>query len=293
MSTSTASASARATSWRSKWCAALSTASSASSMPTPASCSSRTTTAGMACCHACCSRPTPTSGWRSQFRPSRIWSSSASAQTSGRYSLYINTYRGTPIAIGDDDTVPVTLARPFNFQGQARNSVFVNSNGSLSFGAGDTSFQATVPAFLAGPPRISPLWTDLDPTGFLGNPGVVVVDANARPAAVHFVSVSEFFSSNPNYFTAELRDQGGITLKWGPTARGAGLVGVTQGGGAADPGPTRPEQARTASERNHVRELPVQHLDERGQQLRPLLRRDQEQVAGEVATAPRRASAAS
>jgi hypothetical protein len=158
-------------------------------------------------------------------------------QTGGRYSLYINTYRGTVIDIGDDDTVPVTLGRPFSFQGQARNSVFVNSNGSLSFGAGDTSFVSSVPAFLAGPPRIAPLWIDLDPTGFLGNPGVVVVDTNARPAAVHFVSVSQFFSSNPNYFTAELRDQGGITLKWGPTARGSGLVGVTQGGGAADPGP--------------------------------------------------------
>jgi hypothetical protein len=157
--------------------------------------------------------------------------------TKGRYSLYINTYRGTPIDIGDDDTVPVALGRPFNFQGLARNSVFVNSNGSLSFDAGDTAFRGTVPAFLAGPPRISPLWTDLDPTGFLGNPGLVLVDANARPAAVHFVSVSQFFSSNPNYFTAELRDQGGITLKWGPTDRGAALVGVTQGGGAADPGP--------------------------------------------------------
>jgi hypothetical protein len=158
--------------------------------------------------------------------------------SNGRYSLYINTYRGTPIAIGDDATVPVALARPFSFQGQTHNSVFVNSNGSLSFGAGDASFQATVPALLAGPPRISPLWADLDPTGALGNPGVVLVDTNARPAAVHFVSVSQFFSSNPNYFTAELRDFGGIALKWGPTARGAALVGATQGAGAADPGPT-------------------------------------------------------
>jgi len=159
-------------------------------------------------------------------------------ESSGRYSLYINTYRGTPVEIDDDATVPVTLARPFNFQGQARSSVFVNSNGSLSFGAGDTSVQATVPNFLAGPARISPLWTDLDPSGFLGNPGLVLVDANARPAAVHFVSVSEFFSSSPNYFSAELRDQGGIAIKYGPTARGAALVGVTPGGGVADPGPT-------------------------------------------------------
>jgi len=159
-------------------------------------------------------------------------------ETSGRYSLYINTYRGTPIAIGDDATVPVALTRPFLFQGQAQNSVFVNSNGSLSFGAGDVNFLPTVPTFLAGPPRISPLWTDLDPTGFLGNPGVVLVDTTSRPAAVHFVSVSQFFSSSPNYFTAELGDRGAVTLKWGPTARGAGLVGMTQGGGAADPGPT-------------------------------------------------------
>jgi hypothetical protein len=158
--------------------------------------------------------------------------------SNGRYSLYVNKYRGTPITIGDDATVPVALGRPFSFQGQAHNTVFVNSNGSLSFVAGDTSFQATVPAFLAGPPRISPLWTDLDPTGLLGNPGVVLVDPNSRPAAVHFLSVSQFFSSNPNYFTAELGELGRIELKWGPTARGAALTGVTQGAGAADPGPT-------------------------------------------------------
>jgi len=159
-------------------------------------------------------------------------------ETKGRYSLYINTYRGTPIPIGDDNSVSVALAKPFNFQGQAYNSVFVNSNGSVSFGAGDTSFLATVPAFLAGPPRISPLWTDLDATGFLGNPGLVLADTSSSPAAIHFVSVSEFFSSNPNYFTAELQGKGGISLKWGPTARGAALVGATQGGGATDPGPT-------------------------------------------------------
>ena len=159
-------------------------------------------------------------------------------ESKGRYSLYVNTYHGTVVPIGDDDSVPVALARPFFFQGQARNSLFVNSNGSISFGAGDESFDANVPDFLAGPPRISPLWTDLDPTGSLGNQGLVVVDANARPAAVHFVSVSEFFSSDPNYFTAELGDFGKVSLKWGPTARGAALVGATQGGGAADPGPT-------------------------------------------------------
>jgi hypothetical protein len=35
----------------------------------------------------------------------------------------------------------------------------------------------------------------------------------------------------------ELGDFGKVALKWGPTARGEALVGVTQGAGAADPGP--------------------------------------------------------
>jgi hypothetical protein len=159
-------------------------------------------------------------------------------ETRGRYSLYINKYRGALVDLGDDDTIEVPLAKPFSFQGAARNSVFVNSNGSVSFGAGDTDFDATVPNFLAGPPRISSLWTDLDPTGSLGNPGVILVDTNSRPAAVHFVSVSEFFSSNPNYFSTELHDRGGIVLDWGPTARSEGLVGVTQGAVTTDPGAT-------------------------------------------------------
>ncbi len=158
-------------------------------------------------------------------------------ESKGRYSLYVNTYRGTPLDLGDDDSAAVALVKPFKFNGVNYDSVFVNSNGSLSFGNGDPSYDANVPDFLAGPPRIAPLWTDFDPTGFLGNPGLVLVDGNARPATVHFISVSEFFSSDPNYFTTELHDRfGGVAIKWGPTARGEGIVGVTQGGGVTDPG---------------------------------------------------------
>jgi hypothetical protein len=160
-------------------------------------------------------------------------------ESGGRYTLFVNTYRGEPIALGDDDTLEVPLAPfAFRFQGAQRTSMFVNSNGSVSFGAGDPSLEATPAALLAGPPRISPLWTDLDPTGALGNPGLVLVDTTSSSAAVHFVSVSEFFSSSPNYFSAELARNGRFNMRWGATARGSALVGATQGNGAADPGPT-------------------------------------------------------
>ncbi|HTE50656.1 MAG TPA: hypothetical protein VK698_07295 [Kofleriaceae bacterium] len=166
--------------------------------------------------------------------------------TDGRYTLFVNTYHGEPIALGDDDTLEVPLGGfVFDFQGEPRSSVFVNSNGSLSFEAGDPSFAADPAALLAGPPRIAPLWTDLDPTGALGNPGLIVVDTSSSGSAtVHFVSVSQFFSSTANYFSVELCRHGRFKLHWGPSDRGFALVGATEGGGAADPGPTDLSRAR-------------------------------------------------
>ena len=158
----------------------------------------------------------------------------------GRYVLYVNTYQGEPIALGDDDTLEVGLGSfVFDFQGVDRTSAFVNSNGSVSFESGDPSFEASPAALLAGPPRIAPLWTDFDPTGALGNPGLILVDTTSSGSTkIHYVSVSEFFSSSPNYVTLELCRDGRFKLRWGPTARGPALVGATEGNGAADPGPT-------------------------------------------------------
>ena len=54
--------------------------------------------------------------------------------------LSVNKYRGTVLAAGDDTSTEVALARPFRFQGTDWTSVFVNSNGNLTFGAGDADF---------------------------------------------------------------------------------------------------------------------------------------------------------
>lgn len=51
----------------------------------------------------------------------------------------------------------------FAFAGQFFSDLFVNANGSVTFGAPDASFTATVAAFLSGPPRIAGMWTDLSP----------------------------------------------------------------------------------------------------------------------------------
>ena len=46
--------------------------------------------------------------------------------------------------LGDDSSQEVALGFTFPFQGQNYTSVFVNSNGNLTFGSGDTDFSESV-----------------------------------------------------------------------------------------------------------------------------------------------------
>lgn len=153
---------------------------------------------------------------------------------SGRYVLNISKYRGTVLAAGDDTATPVSLGFNFPYQGASYNSVFVNSNGNLTFGAGDTDFTESVAELLAGPPRIAPRWDDLD----AGDGVVVASPDDDDKITFHFISVPEFFSTSPNYFSIELDEDGEIEIDYTATSRTDGLSGITQGGGAADPGET-------------------------------------------------------
>jgi hypothetical protein len=154
-------------------------------------------------------------------------------ESGGRYVLVANTYRGDILPVGDDTTTELPLNFPFRYQGATYNSVFVNSNGNVTFGAGNTDFSESVPELLAGPPRIAPLWDDLD-----GTQGIVVAEHSSHQLNLHFISVPEFFATSPNYFTVHLDVLGLSGIFYGATSRSDALVGVTEGGGAADPGET-------------------------------------------------------
>lgn len=149
----------------------------------------------------------------------------------GRYVLTVNRYRGTVLPAGDDTATEVPLGFGFRYQGQTWNSVFVNSNGNLTFGAGDEDFSESVPELLAGPPRIAPLWDDLDATD-----GLVIAEPGPFSMNIHFVSVPEFFSTSPNYFSVSLLPFGFYGVQWGATAGSDALAGITEGNGAPDPG---------------------------------------------------------
>lgn len=72
----------------------------------------------------------------------------------------------TPL-LGDDSFTMVPfhpMGLPFlSFGGSSYDRFFVNSNGSVSFGSGDTDWFPTPAKLVAGPPRLCGLWTDLSP----------------------------------------------------------------------------------------------------------------------------------
>ena len=131
-------------------------------------------------------------------------------------------------------TTPTRCCFPtfeFPFQGNNWSSVFVNGNGNLTFGAPNPDSSETVAELLAGPPRIAPLWDDLS-----ASLGLVIAEETDRTLMIHYVSVPEFLATGTNYFSVKMDRRGEITFNYGATNRSDAIVGVTQGGGAADPG---------------------------------------------------------
>jgi len=72
---------------------------------------------------------------------------------------------GEALTLTDDDTREMMLPFGFTFFNQQYDRVFVNSDGNLTFTEADTASTArSVSRFLTGPPRLAPLFADLDPS---------------------------------------------------------------------------------------------------------------------------------
>lgn len=147
----------------------------------------------------------------------------------GRYVVSVETFDGILLNLGDDTSQEVTLPFSFPFQGSSYNSVFVNSNGNLTFGGGDTDFSESEFEFLNELPRIAPLWDDLSPN----QGGLVTVQQDASSWTLTFDGVPEFFASTTNTFSVTLDASGDISFSYDGVASVDSVVGITEGGGAA------------------------------------------------------------
>ena len=106
-------------------------------------------------------------------------------------------FNRVPLVLGDDTFTEVFP--PFRMQicGQAFDSLFINSNGSLTFGAGSTAFGESAAGMLTGPTRIAGLWDDLNPAAG----GTVTYSDSSSSLTVAFTNVPEFSVGGANTFS--------------------------------------------------------------------------------------------
>ncbi len=144
------------------------------------------------------------------------------------------TMLGQKLDLGDDDAVEVEFPGTvrFPFYGVRYESVWVHSDGNLSFVEPDAaSTSRSLGRFLGGPPRIAPLFNDLNPETAVGQGGVYARQLG-RKLQITWFEVPEFGTGNLNTFQVILFPKGKITFVWKRVDADTGVVGVSPGGQA-------------------------------------------------------------
>lgn len=137
--------------------------------------------------------------------------------TSGLVQLTSADTVGVRLMLGDDDSKLVVFPENFvfPFYGRAYHEIYVNSDGNLTFGGGDSSSDARDETrFLSGPPRIAPLFTDLDPTAG----GEVDASVGGGFIRVTWQGVPEYSDAGTvpgNTFIVTLSSNGDVRFEYG------------------------------------------------------------------------------
>ena len=143
---------------------------------------------------------------------------------------------GTVLTLADDDTQEIPLGFSFTFYGNTYTSVFVNSDGNLTFTGGDV---ATTPRdlsrFLTGVPRIAPFFDDLNPA----EGGQVTYGAEAGRFVMSWTDVPECCLpaiTPKSTFQVALFPDGRVEFAYGTVSANDAVVGSSPGAftGAAE-----------------------------------------------------------
>ena len=135
-------------------------------------------------------------------------------------------------ALGDDDSRSFTLPFAFPFFGASYTQVYLNSDGNLTFTAGDNaSSSRSLGRFTGGPPRIAPLFDDLDATQAGAS---VRYFADSTHVVFSWVNVPEYGLSARQTFQIRLNVDGGIQFAYSGVNPSSAVVGIAPG--SAKPG---------------------------------------------------------
>ena len=133
---------------------------------------------------------------------------------------------GTTLSLGDDASLEITPAAPVLLYGVSYSSLYVNSNGNLTFGSGDGDWQESLADHFSRA-RISGLFHDLNPA----SGGSVTWRQTADRVAISYLNVPKYGTSAPNTFQVELFFNGEIHITWLTINLTSCICGLSPGGG--------------------------------------------------------------
>lgn len=134
---------------------------------------------------------------------------------------------GIRLRLGDDDSKAVSLLTDsIVYFGQSYSSVYVGSNGYITFDQPDYEYRTGVNTHFSKK-RLSVFFQDLNPAA----DGAIYWKEMSDRAVVTWLNVPIFAQTTPNTFQAELFFDGKIRLSWLDTVRKNCLTGLSCGGG--------------------------------------------------------------
>ncbi len=154
---------------------------------------------------------------------------------------------GEPLNLkGDDKAAAVELPFAFPFYGAEYRTIYVSTNGLVSFD-GPITTAAGTRSDLEAQSVIAPMWFDLTTDGTLPNREDVYVDSSASRVSIRWIAEPFFERGSvpkdirPVSFAVTLYPDGRVDFNYGPggneglrNASGTPLVGISDGGCVAD-----------------------------------------------------------
>ena len=137
---------------------------------------------------------------------------------------------GEVLALEDDDALEMPLPFEFPFYGYGHRSVFVHSDGNVSFEEPDAaSSPRSLHRLTAGPPRVAPLFRDLDPSR---SPDGIHYLAEAARVVISWVQVPEYATVGTGKlqtFQLRLYPDGRIEFSYNGITTVSAIVGIAPG----------------------------------------------------------------
>jgi hypothetical protein len=145
------------------------------------------------------------------------------------YDQQAATQGQTLTGLGDDDYRSIGLPFEFPFFGRLHRTVLVHSDGTVTFIQADADAASrSLGRLFSGPPRIAPMFTDLDPS----RAGAVTVYLDSNKVTVTWRDVPEYrdFGTGPRQsFQLVLEASGRIAFHYLSGTPSAAVVGIAPG----------------------------------------------------------------